>query len=449
MGVTERLAKFVVGLDYDDLPADVKELSKHLILDFIGVTLAGSLEPASSIVHKFVKELGDGSDARILGSGLRASVTNAAFANGVMSHVLDYDDAWYWPAGHPSCTVIPLILSLGEKLRLSGKEAIVAHVLGLEAHGKIGVAVQKSAPIETGWHGVGTFGTLGATAAAAKLLKLDVPQTTIAFGICASEAAGLAIQAGTMTKSFHAGNSARNGIVAAMLAKDGYTAHDNIIETYLGFADKFMGPDNYEIDEMAQDLGVTYYMLEPGVLVKRYPSCYSNQWALDTAMELVKEHSIRYEDVDSVKLGAPTEGVVLDNPEPKSGLAAKFSWQFSVALPIVDGEVNIDSFTDDKVNDPRIQDLMRRVKIVPNPERPRDNIFPMTIMLKDGRKLFKQLDFPKGHCNNPFTAEELAEKYKDCARRVLSPEQVDRSIDMVLNLEKLGDITELMDVLTV
>jgi 2-methylcitrate dehydratase PrpD len=158
MGATERLAKFVVGLNYDDIPANVRELSKHLILDFIGVTLTGSLEPLSPIVNKFVKELGDGSDTRILGSGVRTSVTNAAFANGVMSHVLDYDDAWYWPTGHPSYTVIPVILALGEKLKLCGKEAIVSHVLGLETHGKIGAAVIKSAPSDTSWHGVGTFG---------------------------------------------------------------------------------------------------------------------------------------------------------------------------------------------------------------------------------------------------------------------------------------------------
>jgi 2-methylcitrate dehydratase PrpD len=448
MGVTETVAQYVASANFDELPPEVIELSKRLILDTVGVTLAGLNQPVGRIIDTFVRELEGRAEARVLGSGFRTSSAQAAFANGVMCHALDYDDSWYWPAGHPSSTVVPVVLALGEKHRLSGQQAIMAHVLGLEVHGQIGAGAERSSPGETGWHGVGSFGTLGAVSAAAHLLELDLRKTIMAFGIGASQAAGLAANAGTMTKPFHAGNSAKNGIVAAMLAKQGFTAHYEIIESVWGFAENFIGPGNYDLDKMAPHLGTSYYMLSPGVLLKRYPSCYSNQWVLQEALELVREHDFSHEEVEDIELGAPTEGVVLDIPEPATGLMAKFSWQFSIAASIVDGRIGIDTYDDDKVADPRIKDVMAKVKLVPNPGRPRDNVFPLTIKLKDGRKCSSFVEYPKGHCQNPFTDEELAEKYRECAEPVLSAEQIERSIDTMLDLEKVDDLTELVDLLT-
>jgi 2-methylcitrate dehydratase PrpD len=447
MNITQTLARYIAEARYEDLPKEVVETSKRLILDTVGVSLAALGEDVGRIILDFVEELGGHPQARVPGSGLATSSVNAAFAGGALAHALDFDDSWYWPTGHPSCTTVPVLLALGEKFRLSGKRAILAHVLGLEAHGKIGAAAKDSAPGKTGWHGVGSFGTIGAVAAASSLYALNIQQTRMALGIGASQAAGLACNIATMTKPFHAANSARGGIIAAALAGRGYTANPDAIEAQGGFAETFIRPGNFELEHMAADLGVTYHMIDPGVLIKRFPACYSNQWVLQEALELVRQNGIRHEAVEAIVLGAPCEGVVLDIPAPTTGFMAKFSWQFSIAAAIVDGRVGIDSYRDEKIVDPAIKDLMRRIEIIPNPGKPRDNIFPLTIKMKDGRSFEQTVLYPKGHVRNPFTDEEVAEKYRECASLALPADQVERSLECILNLERLDDLSGLMDFL--
>jgi len=449
MGTTNAIASYIAESRYADLPLEVVELSKRLILDSIAVALAGAEQPAGRIVCRLVEELGGNREAAVLGTSVRTSAVNAALANGVLAHALDFDDTWYTPGAHPSCTVVPVVVALCEKLRLSGKDAILAYVLGVEVHGAVGASAVERTPADTGWHGPGTFGVLGAVSAAAHILGLDVEQTEMALGIGIAHAAGPLCYSGTMTKPLIAGNGARNGIVSAMLAKGGLTAPDNIIERGHGFGDTFIGQGNDVSEAIARDLGVSYRMLSPGVHLKRYPACYASQWVLQETLELVEENSIHCEEVKEIELRAPTEGVVLNVPEPTTGLMAKFSWQFSIAAPIVDGKVDIDTYTDEKVADPRIKEVMAKVKILPNSDRPRNNVFPITVRLKDGRVYSREIEYPKGHVRDPFTDEELIGKYRACAERILPPHQVDTSIDMILNLDMVDDVTELVNALTV
>ena len=449
MDVTAKITDFIVKTGYEDIPEAVKVVAKQLILDTIGVAIAATeySRDVTKILQTFVNETGSVPESRILGIGLKTSAANAAFANGVLAHVLDYDDTWFIPTGHPSCAIVPAILAVGEKLKLSGKDVLKAYILAMEVHGKIGITAKRLEAAFTGWHSVGTFGTLASTVACTKMYGMDTQKTRMALGIGSSEAAGFGNQAGSMTKSFHAGNSAKNGIVAAMLAKEGYTAHPNAIEVQKGFADKFLIQGNYEPEKLAQNLGNPYCILQPGLFLKRFPSCYYNQWILEESTTLVEDHGLTPEIIESIELRVPASGANLDFPDVKTGLPAKFSWQYSIAAPIAFGKVDMETYKDEKVADSKVHELMQMVKIVPNPDQTGEIPYPLSVKTQDGRVLSSKIKFPRGHNQNHLTDEELSEKYRQCTQSVLTPEKIEHSIDMILNLDQVKDVTEVVDLL--
>lgn len=237
MTVTEKLARFVVDTNLDMMPPEVVTIVKDALIDTVGVTLACSVTPIGKIIIAFVKKLGCMPVAGIIGGKFRTSPCNAALANGCMAHGLDYDDAGASTQGHPSAVLMPVALALGEELEASGREIIEAYVLGVEVWAKIARTMRDLH--FKGWHPTAVFGTLGAAAVGAKLLKLDINQTAMALALAASEASGLGQNMGTMTKPFHAGNAAKNGIIAAKLAKEGFTAAIDIMEGDMGFLKAF------------------------------------------------------------------------------------------------------------------------------------------------------------------------------------------------------------------
>ncbi len=227
MGVTERFARFVVDTSYEDIPPEAIRIAKEISLDCLGTTLAGYVDPVGKAITKIVRDLGGTPECTVIGAGFKTSSAQAALANGTMAHALDFDDMGL-SMGHPSVPVLPVILALGEKMHLTGRDILTAHLIGFEVEGKLGYGSQEL--YSRGWHSTGVLGVMGAAAAAAKMLKLNMEQTRMAFGIAASHAAAVKPNMGSMTKPLHAGNAARGGIMAALLAKEGYTAEPSIIE---------------------------------------------------------------------------------------------------------------------------------------------------------------------------------------------------------------------------
>lgn len=447
MDTTREFAQFVVDTTFDSVPRQVVSYSKELFLDAVGCALAGSVEPTGRLITKFTRKTGGTPECTVIGAGFRTSAPNAALANGTLCHSMDYDDMNY--NGHPSATIVPVLLALGEKLKRSGREIMAAHAVAFEVYGKIAEASKEL--YARGWHPTAIFGAMGAGAAAAKLLRLDVGKTMNVFGIAASEAGGVRCASGTMTKPLHAGHAARAGVVAAMLAAEGFTGRTDILENPRGFAHAFIGPGNYDLEKMTRNLGKPFRMEYAPPSIKRYPCCGNNQRALDAIFHLIREYDIPYDNVDS--LVVEVDGRVGDSlifAEPGTGHEGRFSLQYNMAAALLDRVVDLSTYTDEKAASPQMKEAVRKVKVQIHHDwdtSSKGRRHPVTVRLKDGREYTYVVDKLKGSPDCPLTREELMAKYTDCASSVLSSKGVEKSAELVLNLEELKDIGELMAIL--
>jgi 2-methylcitrate dehydratase PrpD len=452
VGTTQKLAEFVVETTFKHIPQKVVRVAQEHILDCIGVALAGSVHEAGKIVTKLTKGDGCAPEAGVIASGFRTSATNAALANGTMGHALDYDDhAWLNPfnPSHPSVVVVPVVLALGEKLHCSGQEILVAYLLGTEIWAK--VALNCAPPAHTlGWHPTCLFGTIGAAAAAAKLLKLDVEQTRMGFGIACSETGSLRRNFGTMTKPLHAGIAASEGLRAALLAKEGFTANTDIFDDPDAFTGTFFREGRNEIAKMTHNLGSPFAMEERRPSIKRYPCPGCNANGLDAALQLIEEKGISYDEIELLEAHVnPFVPKILIYHEPKTGLQGKFSAEYNLAAAILDKKVNIASYAEEKVNSSKMREALRKIKVVVHPEWvPRVGGTLIVIKLNNGATLKNQVETWKGSPDMPLSLEELKKKYCDCAQSALTPDKIERSIQLLLNLSELDNILELMGILT-
>lgn len=455
METTKKVAEFVVKVGFKDIPRESVAFAKQAFLDCVGVTLAGSISPPAKIMIGLAKENGGHPKAAVIGAGFRTSSPEAALVNGTSAHVLDYDDTNSSVAGHPSVFLVPPVMALGEELRISGTEALMAYIIGLEVAAKVGRGINKG-HYEKGWHATATLGTLGAAAAGAKILKLNTDQVRMALGIAASEAAGLRQNFGTMTKPLHAGNASRNGVVAAILAKRGFTADESILEAEFGFCNLFSRDNQYDLEKITADMGRPFDAVTPGINLKPYPACRCTHSALDAMLALVKGDNIFAKDVESIEVRThPMNTKVLIRSNPRSGFEGKFSMQFCMAIAVLDKEVGLGEFTDEKVLDARTQDLIKRVKMIPDPtledaaKSAKSEYLPsiVRVRMKSGKEFIKRIDFPRGHPDVPMSQEELLKKYRDCAGLVMSKEDVEQSLDMIRNMETIKDLSTLADLL--
>jgi len=439
---TEAIASFVSELEYDDIPKEAVDRAKRQILDVIGVALAGSTQQVGKLAARFVQKTGGTSDCTVWGTELRTSPPQAGFVNGIFSHALDYDDRWL-PGAHPTAVTFPATLAIAESLRSSGRKLIVAQMAGYEIMGKL----QSCTGERGGWHPTCVFGTFGATAAVGKLLNLDPPKLRMAFGIAASEASGLRVNIGTMTKPFHAGHGARNGVVAAMLAADGFSANPNVFDT--GFFEAFYHTHPSNDWQLTMFLGNPYHLINPGIGIKMYPSDGYLPLTFESTLKLVKQHNISVEDVVSIIISVARPDN-FNRPTVQTGLEAKFSHQYLAALAVLDGKVTIESFADERILAKDVQELMTRISIRVDsslPKNPDLRYHPVTIQLRDGKVVTGAQPLARGHWRYPLERSEWLGKFRDNATRVLTASSVENIIELVDDLENLDDVCVLTTVL--
>ena len=450
MRATSAIAEFIAKSRWEDCPAEAVDATRRAILDCLGVMLAGSVEPAARIVADIARSEGGVPLATVVGTPLRTGAVWAALANGTAAHALDFDDTNFAMMGHPTAPVLSAALAAGELALADGRALVHAFLLGFEVETTL-AEVLNPAHYEKGFHATGTLGTMGAAAAAARLLGLDATQIRTALAIAASQASGLKENFGTMTKPFHAGHAARSGVLSALLAREGFTASEQALEGPQGYF-AVLGSGKRE-ERALETLGAPWKILKTGVAVKPYPSCACTHSIIDSTLELRRTHAIAPEQVEHVTVGVGASVPrILIHSNPRSGLEAKFSGEFSAAAALCDGRVGIATFRDDKTDDPAIKALMKRVRVVVDPEIPgegdRHVWTRVTLRLRDGREVSVAPRPVPGHPGSPLSLDQLREKFRDCARIVLPEDRVESVRQMVEDLDGCPDLRSLTAVLT-
>jgi 2-methylcitrate dehydratase PrpD len=447
--VTDIFARFVAETDYSAISPAAIENAKMHILDVLGVALAGVSTETASIAFEYCRGMGESREASIWGTPMRASAPVAAFANGLLGHAIDFDD-WdaFIHAGHPTCMVIGAALSLGEFLGASGRDLLKAYVLGIEVLAKM--AANCPNVQDRGFHSTPVWGSIGATIACASLLKLDPPKIRAALGIAASAAGGIHRQQGSMVKPFHAGHAARTGVEAALLAQSGFTADAAIIEAPRGFCDTFFGPGNCNYEKMVENIGEPWFLESPGLGLKLHPCSAPQFLAADAALQLKREYRISFADVEKIEVRIPPMRYQRHyHAEVTTGLRGKFAINYVVALCLLDGKLEIETFTDQKANQPEVQAALKKVNVILDESIPEPGPYcPVAVELKDGTRYEHTARIAKGDPRNPMRRDEVLEKFRSNVKSILSQEPATELIDAITRLEALENIRVMAALLT-
>jgi 2-methylcitrate dehydratase PrpD len=442
-----RIAEFVCSTDWKAVSDDAVTSAKRAILDTLGVALAGSVEPPAEIVRRVAEVEGGTPLCTVIGTRLRTGAVWAALANGVAAHALDFDDTNFTMMGHPSVPVLMAALAAGEAGGATGRDLLLAYLVGFDVEVALGQAVNPS-HYERGWHATGTLGTFGAAAAAAKIFGLDTSCTLAALGLAASQASGLKENFGTMTKPFHAGHAARGGVLAALLAREGFTASPSALDGLQGFL--ALGGD--AADGALGALGAPWRILSSGVAVKPYPCCALTHSTIDALVDLRREHGLGVADIEAVEVAVgPVVPTVLLYPSPATGLEAKFSMEYCSAAALARGAVGLDAFETAAVHDPEIRRLMTRVRMRVAADGTRAGTgsahSSVRVSLRDGRVLTRPATGARGHPDAPLSDAALREKFEECAARVLEPARVSVLAEVLATLEGCPDVRTLTTLL--
>jgi len=421
--VSETLADFIQTATYENLPKEVIRQAQRCLLDTCGAIIAGSSHSKSGkIAQNYARSLEEPPRATIVGTDLMRSTQTAAFANGISAHALELDDGSRHATYHPGSSIIPASLALCEAEGKTAGDLIVAIAVGYETSIRIGKSMNPHHYLR-GFHPTGTVAHFGTTAACCKVLNLSVEETVNALGLAGSLASGINQYEidGSLVKHLHPGNAARNGILSAMLAKNGLTGPNEVIEGRLGFCHCFS--DEYDISSITKGLGSKYDLLS--IYFKPYPSCRYVHYANEATLNILKEHPLTPEDIDQIH--------ILTHKNAKQGsdisdyqtvLHARLSIQYGIASILVRGKAGLQEYTEEAIQDPKVREIAKKITIEIDPEI--QKLYPnprsMIVQIKDkkGNVYSSRVDYPKGDPENPMTDDELIDKFIDVTEGVIS-----------------------------
>ena len=418
-GLTESLARFVASPGFREVPPEAIRIVQSGFIDSIATMIAGQHEPVVEIVRQFVAERNSrAADARILLGSATAASADAALINATAAHALDFDDVAL--GGHPSTVLVPAVLAEGERLDVSGNEALLAYLVGYEVWAELYSHEPDSYHLK-GWHPTSVLGTVGAAAAVAYLHKLPPEQCRHALALAASMASGLVANFGTMTKPLHAGRAAACAIDAVRLAARGLTAASDALEHHAGYLAALSPKGAAQRTDASPRLGKDLRVLENGLSIKKYPMCYATHRVIDGMLDLVNANDVRPADVAKVHavIGI-AQASMLRNHSPVTGLEAKFSLEFAMASSLVARKVGLQQLSDEFVARQDVREAMSKVgSSTVDTQCPVEPIFSLTdqvvVELKDGRKLESgEIRFARGNAMLPLKDEELKAKFLDC-----------------------------------
>ena len=431
------------------VPPPARAAARDAVLDTVGVTLAGSVEPAARLVRDVACAEGGAPRCGILGVAERTGAGWAALANGTAAHALDVDDLCFVSLAHPSAPLVAAGLPVAELADAGGAALLDAYCVGFEIEAVLG-RVMNPTHYEHGWHATATLGTIGAAATAARLLGQDAQTAACSMAIATSEASGLKESFGTMVKPLQAGLAGRSGVLAALLATAGLTASDRAVDGPQGLL-VAMQARQPELGDAGAALGHVWEIVDGGITVKLYPSCAATHPTIDPLLDLRAEHGFVADEVEQIEIGVDAvTPTVLIHDRPTQGLEAKFSMHFCAAAAVANGRVDIQTF-ETGLADPVIRRLLTRVRMRVDPsvggDQPALTEAMVTVRLADGRSLERRVRGARGYPSRPPTAEELDRKFRTCAERVVSPAAASEALDFLRDLERRPRVAALTELL--
>jgi len=431
-GVTRALARYVVEARYADVPSAVRKEAQRTLLNWMGCAVGGSRHETLDAAIAALSPFSGPAQASVLGRRVRMDVLHAALMNGISSHVFDFDDTHLKTVIHPAGPVVSGLLALSEFRPMSGADFLHAMILGVEVECRIGNAVYP-AHYDRGWHITGTAGVFGAAAACGKALGLTEQQMVWAFGLAATQPVGLREMFGSMTKSFHPGRAAQNGLTAALLAARNFTSTEVGLEGKSGWANVLSTTRNYS--EITGHLGMsyeialnTYKPFACGIVI--HP-------AIDACIQLRNQHTLTAADIERIDLRVhPLVLELTGKKTPQTGLESKFSVYFAAALAVVRGSAGMRDFSDENARDPVIVALRDRVVATIDPAVKEEQV-RVRVTLKDGRVLNHFVEHVVGSLERPMTDAQLEAKFLDLTKGVLPDVQARALMAMCWKVEGL------------
>jgi len=447
MKTTEEIVEYCTSVKFDDLPEEVIGKAKECVLDSLGCAIGGSVTDVGRILIDVFSRLGGNPESTIIGCWKKVSPTNAAFVNSKLANILDFDDT-IEGIGHLGATIIPPAIAVSESLGSNGRDFITSIVLGYEISSRIGAAVLPSPQRFRYVWGLGTYQTFGSAVAVAKLLKLDEKQYLNALGIAGSNAPVASVRktvlsplGPTMVKN-NFGSAASVGVLAALLAKRGFTGPRDILDGETGFW-RMYGSDQCDFEKMTRGLGSNYEILN--VSFKPYPCCRWIHPCIDATLKIIEEYRISPKDINEIKV--KTFSAIVEPPydafTPKSMLEAEFSVPYSIAVAIYGVEIGPKWYVEDTLKNPSIIELAKKVKLERNEEAER--LFPKKMLsiveIKSKLGTYEiRVDTPKGDPKNPLTDHELENKFQKLARATTNINKIKEAIKLIKNLEEIEDV---------
>lgn len=439
--LAHQLAQHYSKLGYAQIPETSRHAMKRLLLDYLGVAIAGSQTESGEIAREFAQRQGRGAEATLIGGGGKVPMTAASFANAISCHSIELDDIDVLALFHFSPPVFSAALAVGECESASGKELIAALAAGCEIMERVSTAANNDLR-NRAFHTTPTCGVFGATVAAAKLMRLPADKLTSALGLAGAQASGLMEMYGpSMQKRFNPGPAARNGVTSAQMAQLGFTGADTIFEGERGFLKAFAGRERAG-KALVKGLHKPYELL---IEFKPYSCARPIHNAIDTALDIRRNHAPDLKKIRSIVVKRhPDWAHYHQNKTPRTYHEAQVSLPYSMAIALVEGHALLDQYTDRKLRHPQVRRLMDLTRIEVDAKLPRGVSCHTTMTMANGEKYVSQVDWPKGSIHNAMNDEELQAKFELLATPVVGKSRAAQIIDTVARIERCADLGELM-----